>query len=172
MKKLKDLIYDYNDIFVAVIIVILAGVIILWRIGDIIAYPKYLAEQNAGEISDTNLGDIDLSLTDIENMNDNPEDIDTLPSADSDIDNPQIEEPTAPTEGKEFVTEKDATFTVPPGVSSSKIGQLLYDAKLIESPEKFTEAVAKKNVETKLKAGTFKIVAKSTIEDIIVILTR
>lgn len=171
MKKLKDLIYDYNDIFVAILIVILAGLIISWRISDIMAYPQYLAKQNAGEITDN--VDIDLSLTDVDDINDNPEDIVTDPTTDSGIDNPPIEvPPTPPIEGGEFITAKDASFTVPTGVSSKAIAQLLYDANLVESPEHFNTAVAKKNAETKLKAGTFKIAAGSTVEDIIAILTR
>jgi hypothetical protein len=166
MKKLKDLIYDYNDIFVAILIVILAGVIISWRISDIMAYPKYLAEQTAGEISDNiDINDIDLSLDDIENINDNPEDIVADPTPNPTVENPENEE-------IEFVTAEDTSFTVPTGVSGTKIAQLLYEANLVESPQQFITAVAKKNAETKLMAGTFKIPAESTVEDIVAILTR
>ena len=35
MNKLKDLVYDYNDLFVALVIVVIAGVLIFWRISCI-----------------------------------------------------------------------------------------------------------------------------------------
>ena len=173
MKKLKDLIYDYNDIFVAVLIVILAGAIISWRISYIMAYPKYLAEQTAGEISDDiSLDDIDLSLSDVEDINDNPEDIVSDPTSGPTEEEPQDAEQPNTNEGGEFVTAQDASFTVPPGVSGTKIGQLLYEDNLVESSQQFITAVAKKNAETKLMAGTFNIPAGSTVEDIVDILTR
>lgn len=173
MKKLKDLIYDYNDIFVAILIVILAGAIISWRISYIMAYPKYLAEQTAGEISDNiDVGDIDLSLNDIEDINDNPEDIVTDPSSDPDEDIPPAETEQNTDDEGNFITAEDASFTVPTGVSGTKIAQLLYEANLVESTQQFNTAVAKKNAETKLMAGTFQIPAGSTVEDIVDILTR
>lgn len=173
MKKLKDIIYDYNDIFVAVLIVILAGAIISWRISYIMAYPKYLAEQTAGEISDNiNINDIDLSLDDVEDINANPEDIVADPLSNPNIENPENEEqPNENGEG-EFTTAEDTSFTVPTGVSGTKIAQILYEANLAESPQQFITAVAKQNAETKLMAGTFKIPAGSTVEDIVAILTR
>nr|NCC45387.1 hypothetical protein [Clostridia bacterium] len=173
MKKLKDLIYDYNDIVVAILIIILAGAIISWRINYIIAYPKYLAEQTAGEISDDiNLDDIDLSLSDIEDINDNPEDIVSDPASGPPAEDPQDAEPPNTDDEGEFVTAQDASFTVPPGVSGTKIAQLLYEENLVESSQQFITAVAKKNAETKLMAGTFNIPAGSTVEDIVNILTR
>jgi len=173
MKKIKDLIYDYNDIFIAILIVILAGIIISWRISDIMAYPKYLAEQTAGEaVDNVDMSDIDLSLEEIEDINDNPEEIVTNPTTGSAIETPDPEEEPVTNEEGEFITAKEASFTVPAGVSGTKISQLLYEAKLVESPQQFITAVAKKNAETKLMAGTFKIPAGSTVEDIVDILTR
>lgn len=173
MKKLKDLIYDYNDIFVAILIVVLAGAIISWRISDIMAYPKYLAEQSAGEISESiDVSDIDLSLDDIEDINDDPEDIVADPNSIPDQEVPPAEPEQNTDEEGNFITANDASFTVPAGVSGTKIAQLLYEANLVESTQQFNTAVAKKNAETKLMAGTFQIPAGSTVEDIIDILTR
>lgn len=173
MKKLKDLIYDYNDIFVAILIVALAAVIISWRISDIMAYPKYLAQQTAGDTSDNiDIGDIDLSLDDIDNINENPENIVGDLTTGTAIEIPPEAENPPPNEGDPFTTAKETSITIPTGVSGSKIAELLYEANLVESPEQFINAVSKKNAETKLKAATFKIPAGSTVEDIVIILTR
>ena len=41
MKKLKDIIYDYNDVLVALLIVAVAAGVIYWRVNVVMAYPKY-----------------------------------------------------------------------------------------------------------------------------------
>ena len=40
MNKIKDLIYNSSDIIIAILILVLAAVIILWRLGIILEYPK------------------------------------------------------------------------------------------------------------------------------------
>ena len=42
MKKLKDLIYDTNDIIIALLILAVAALIIVWRMNVIMDYPKTL----------------------------------------------------------------------------------------------------------------------------------
>ncbi len=39
MKGLKDFIYDKNDILIALVILILAALLIIWRMDVIMAYP-------------------------------------------------------------------------------------------------------------------------------------
>jgi hypothetical protein len=177
MKKFKDLVYDYNDIFVAVLIVVIAGAVIFWRIGDIMAYPEYMAEIHAGEASD-NLGldDLDLTPEEVEDINENPEEIVSDPdggqSGESGEGTGDIPEDEETPDNAPFKTKTETKFTVPVGVTGTKIAQLLYDKQLVESPEAFVTAVSKINAETKLMAGTFTIPAGSTVEDIADILTR
>ena len=45
MKKTKDFLYNWNDILVIILILIVAAVLILWRVGIIMDYPKYMAAQ-------------------------------------------------------------------------------------------------------------------------------
>ena len=42
MKKFKDFLYDKNDIFIALLILLAASLIIIWRMNAIIDYPKEL----------------------------------------------------------------------------------------------------------------------------------
>lgn len=171
MKRLKDLIYDYNDIFVAVMIVALAGAIIFWRISDIMAYPEYLAQHTAGDTTG-DVEDLDLSLEEVEDLNENPEDITTDPlTGDTEAD-PETEVPQEPVQTEEFVTATEVSFTVPVGVTGTRIAQLLLEESLIESTQAFMTEVSKQNAETKLMAGTFTIPAGSTVNDIVNILTR
>lgn len=49
MNKIKDFIYDKNDLLVALLVLVLAAIIILWRVDIIMAYPKQVfAAENGG----------------------------------------------------------------------------------------------------------------------------
>lgn len=45
MKGLKNFIYDKNDIIIALVILILAGLLIVWRLDVIMEYPQTLAKE-------------------------------------------------------------------------------------------------------------------------------
>ena len=77
MRKIKDLIYDYNDIFVALLIIAAAGAIIFWRVTDIMAYPDYLAGKEQSQTADVDFSDVDLTPTNVDEFNENPDDIST-----------------------------------------------------------------------------------------------
>jgi len=65
MNKIKDIIYDFNDIFVALLIVGLTAGILLWRINVIMAYPEYLESgQQVQEQLDTSFEGVDLKHLD------------------------------------------------------------------------------------------------------------
>lgn len=52
MDRFRDLLYDKNDIFIAIIIMLIAALIIVWRIDSIMDYPRTIAlaaEQNNAE---------------------------------------------------------------------------------------------------------------------------
>ena len=46
IKRIRDFIYDINDVFVAIVILLIAVGVIFWRSTSIMAYPQYLAEKN------------------------------------------------------------------------------------------------------------------------------
>ena len=76
LKKLRDFIYDINDIFVAIIILALAAGVIYWRSANIVEYPKYLAEKNhVNASSDIDFSGINLDPEPVDTaFNPNPED--------------------------------------------------------------------------------------------------
>lgn len=46
MEKLKDFIYNKNDIIIAIVILLIASIVIYSRIGAIMKYPETVATQN------------------------------------------------------------------------------------------------------------------------------
>ena len=78
LKKIRDFIYDINDIFVAIVILLAAAGIIVWRSTAIMAYPEYLAAKNpSSNTANVDFSGIDLTPEPVENINENPEKIDT-----------------------------------------------------------------------------------------------
>ena len=74
LKKIRDFIYDINDIFVAIIIIAVAAGVIYWRSTNIMAYPDYLAQKNSTPSSNIDFSDIDLEPVPVDpDPNPNPQ---------------------------------------------------------------------------------------------------
>jgi len=178
MKKLKDLIYDYNDILLAIIIIALAAGIIFWRVADIMAYPEYAKSKvKTKEGTEVSLDDVDLKQEDVLDMNTNPEDV-TTDAAIGTTTGGAVSE----TEKEEGKTEEtpvtptpattDTKVEIPSGSSTDKIAQIVYDKGLISSTKDFVNRAVELKVDTKLKAGTFTIPAGSDLDAILKILSK
>ena len=167
--KIKDLIYDFNDILVALLILAVAAGVITWKLADIMAYPEYLAQQAGTVVASkpteepVDMSDVDLTIddnvvainTEIDDISSEPEPAQT---------EPENTQPTAPT--------GETKITIPAGSYASKIAQILFDAGLITSTDDFLKELTAEKADTKLKAGTFTIPAGSTMEEIIKILIK
>ncbi len=170
MNKIRDIIYDYNDIFVALLIIVVAGAMLLWRVNAIMEYPEYLAA--SGETTEkTQVENPDLSGIDLTTdpaistaYNINPDDANANPEP--------ATTPAVTVEPTPVTPTGDVKFEVPKGSSASKIADLLRQAGLIDDQKEFLNMLTEKKADTKLKAGTFTIPAGSTVEEIITILTK
>ncbi len=165
MKKLKDLIYDYNDIFLAIIIIIVAGAVIFWKVSDIMAYPSFAKQQQEQQQSqDVNVEDIDLTPSDV-TPNLNPG-TDVIGEDDPEGGNPVAEDPTPqkPTGDVKFeIKEKEYLSTV---ASNLKAAGLISDDKA------FIKTVEDLKLDSKIQIGEFTIPAGSTAEQIARIITK
>lgn len=168
--KIKDLIYDFNDILVALLILAVAAGVITWKLADIMAYPEYLAQQ-AGTIvaskpteEPIDMSDVDLTIDDtVVDINTNIEDANSE-AIGTETPTPAEEQPAAAT--------TETKITIPSGSYASKIAQILFDAGLVSSTDDFLKELTAEKADTKLKAGTFTIPAGSTMEEIIAILIK
>ena len=165
MKKIRDFIYNYNDIFVALIIIALAALVILWRVGVIMDYTEYKSARTApAENTEVSIDDIDLTPEEVDEYNKDPEDVNSedLPDAPADpAAEPEPEQPSG-----------EINFQVPSGSSADRIGDYLVQAGLIDSKQAFLDEVNAQNAATKIKAGTFKITVGTSVTDIVKILTK
>ena len=127
LKKIRDFIYDINDIFVAIVILLAAAGIIIWRSTAIMAYPDYLAAKNP----ESNSVNVDFSGIDLtpENVDDINQDIEIIePNTGNDApDEGQEQQPeTTPEEGTETppdTTPEQGTETPPDTTPEQNGGQ-------------------------------------------------
>ncbi|MBQ1907357.1 MAG: hypothetical protein II173_04215 [Firmicutes bacterium] len=194
MNKIRDLIYDFNDIFVALLIVIVTTGIIVWRVDTIMDYPKYLASKsNEGSvITSVDMTGVDLNPVEVDpTLNDAPEDITADPNG-AEGSGTESGEPAGGTqqgtEGGQAAGEtpadggqgqssfaglsEDVKFTIPGGTYAAGVAKLLYQAGLIESEQAFLDELKAVGKEGSVQAGTFTIPAGSSISDIIKIIAR
>lgn len=175
MKKIsnfiKDIIYDKNDLLIALIILALAGFIINDKIGIIMSYPEILAAQIQEETTSSK-NDNDIGLQ--------QKGQDTKPEGETQ------ENPTEKEDPEEEPKDNEETGKVNPdsdneemvpihieyGATGSKIAQILIDSGLLQTKEEFFDAVNESGADTKLQAGNFEIPANATPSEIISIITN
>lgn len=173
MKKIKDLIYDYNDIFVALLIIAVAGAIILWRVTNIMAYPDYLAGKETAQSGEVDFTDVDLTPTNVEDFNDNPDEIDTqTPEGGESGEQTPPDETSQEDPTQTAQTDADGNYVVeiPKGSSALGIARILKAQGIISNEDAFMEKVEEMDATMKMKYGTYKIPQGSSAEQIINIL--
>ena len=188
-KKLRDFIYDINDIFVAVIILALAAGIIYWRTTNIIAYPQYLADKTASGSVDVDFSDINLEPDEVDlNVNPNPEEEGPYGT----VDDKDLEEAasgvggqgedTEDTENTENSTDDnndestEVNVTIPLKTSWQEVAKDLSSLGLIEDSDEARRNLVLKaselKLDTRLYPGTYTITKGASVEEIIKILCR
>ncbi len=166
MEKIKDILYDKNDILVALIIVAIAALVILFRVNAIMDYPHLLvaqakekaaqasaeAQENSGEVTGT-------SEYEMPNIADGAGEAD---DTDSEKGGQKAAKDTAE-QYSVYINYGETLYTV--GEKFAGIG-------LFDSAEDFVRMVEKKGVATKIQAGNFIIPANATEEEVIECLVR
>lgn len=167
MKKLRDLIYDYNDIFVTLLIIAVAAAIIFWRVDGIMGYSQYLSSKSSGTEIDIDFEGVDLNPT-----VDDPIEIEKTNEGEDD---PIEDEPIIinPVPDKNFSSNREVILTIPKGAGPAKIAGVVATTYGYENDDyknfvtAFTDTAKELKLETKMHYGDFKIESGSTLADII-----
>ena len=161
MKKLKDFIYDKNDIIIAALILAAAALIIAWRMDVILQYPKELINANDPVVEEPIDGD---TQPDDSNTGDKPADnTGTDNNGSSDNSGTAGGDSTEPAQlwvdGK---LSKDAEVDVT-GTTASAAVQCLVDAGLFSDYAEYQSTCDSQGLDhEKVSAGTFTFAKGST----------
>lgn len=178
MKHIRDFLYNWNDIFLAFLIIVLAGGLIFWRVGIIMEYPEVLAKQamEASADSETIVPDTSGSGSGAEGgTSGDASGSGSEAEGDAQGEGSEGEGSDEQTPGsgprddtiwKDGVLRVNMTVTVSEGSATSAV-QNLVDVGLFTSYEDFEAVCEKAGVDpTDIKATTFTFAAGSTQEDI------
>lgn len=164
MNKLKDILYNKNDLLVVFVILAIAALIISNRVDAIMAYPQTVLAQEKEKTDDPILSS-DLTGSDDENK-----EADSDKKNAADASSSKSDTTTDPTSADSSAV--NYSVYIESGSTGSKIAQTLVDCGLIKDKDAFFEAVSTAKAESKLKAGNFIVPKGSTPAQIVKILTN
>ena len=169
MNRIKDFLYDKNDVLVAFIILGIAAFVILTRVDAIMAYPEKMALASVPENNQT--------LPSQERPNVPPND--EMPPYENGYENGDgyngedtYTEPNG--DVNENGAEEDTgafTLYIASGQSMSVVGRNLVSLGLFESEQQFSAALVEHNAAHRVRAGNFIIPRGSSQDDVIRIIT-
>ena len=201
-RRIRDFIYDVNDIFIALIIVLAAAGVIVWRSVDIMNYPKYLANRPVNTVTeDVDLTDQDLDPED-PNASADPDgqqgssqeqqggsqeqNQGTVPGGDSqsgeaqqgETNNAETDKSGTDKEDKDQTEKKviTATINIESGFRGgwNSVVNRLVSAGLLKSSDKdaFIKKVISLKLDRSLRVGTYKLSSDMSFEEMIKILCK
>lgn len=173
MEKIKDIIYDYSDVFLAMVITAVMVVVVYVHLNTIF-------DDSAAVVPFPSA----VSLEDVQNAETPLEEIETIIidlSEPTSVENAEIEDsgieelaesapstpPSPPTPTTPPVTGEMVSVTIPNGTPGIGIARILVKQGLLPDTTPFVQAAESLNLSLKLKSGTFRIPAGSSPEQMV-----
>ncbi len=159
MKKLvnaiKDFFYESTDYAIILMIVIVIGVILIWRFNILFSF-----DISKDPIQDGDEIPIETNLPE-ESQEDTPDDQNPSDQDTENQDDSTNDESNQPDETRTI------KVTIPSGSSAQTIGEILYNKNLISDSDKFIQRSVDLGMDTKLKSGDFEITSDMELDEII-----
>lgn len=159
MKKLvnaiKDFFYESTDYAIILMIVIVIGVILIWRFNILFSF-----DISKDPIQDGDEIPIETNLPE-ESQEDTPDDQNPSDQDTENQDDSTNDESNRPDETRTI------KVTIPSGSSAQTIGEILYNKNLISDSDKFIQRSVDLGMDTKLKSGDFEITFDMELDEII-----
>ncbi len=172
---MKDVFYDYNDILVALIIVLIAIGTIMGNINSILEYPSVLAAQ-------AQLPEEKVPTVYSEQPSDDQRDTTEEDQSQSNLSGEAIDANSSDSgsSGTENIDSSSNTSEKPneysvyinTGSTGAQIADILVKLDLFQDRAEFNAAVTAAGAEGKLRAGNFIIPSDATPSEVIAILTK
>ncbi len=153
LEKLKDILYEFSDVLLAIIIILLLSTIITWKITDSLAYSKeknFLFKQNSIHQKSEKHSKKSNATTSVKKTesNEKQKNIQNKPSA------------------------ATVQVIIDSGTPGEDIAEILKRQNLIKDTHTFIARIEQRQLASKLKFGTFEIKTGSSLDEIINIITK
>ena len=166
MERWKDMFYNKNDIFLALVILLVAGFVIFDRVEAIMEYPQVLAleqEQNAAALAEQNPSAETATAPEAK-----PVDVPTQEETPDQTQQPAAQQPAQPPIQQVSKIQID----IPPGTTEATVGKMLVEKGFISDKSSFIQALEAAGKTGKVQAGKFTIPSDATMDQIIDLLTN
>ncbi|WP_026895961.1 hypothetical protein [Clostridiisalibacter paucivorans] len=179
-EKAKDFLYDSVDYILILVVVLIVGGVVGWRL-DILFAKDIDKPQASIETNNPSEDSNDIANTQGENedeidLSDSPESIvdtsETDPQNNTDKEETPAEDTSTPKEPETpQVSEPEiVSIDIPSGALGPKIAEILLQHNLINSEKEFLAKAKELELDTKLRSGKYEIDRNSSLENIIKII--
>lgn len=165
MEKIKDIIYEYSDTAIGFIIVFVMVAVIGWQLYNWFEPAEKFKIASGTLAASTSADGTEKENSSNESSHENTDD-NTADSTD------KGDVPSEKSEDREKNTSGNVVFQIKQGSSCEQIAFALEQTGLIDSKEDFLEQIISRQLENKLKTGTYTIEKGESINDIIATLTK
>lgn len=164
-RSVRDKLYNYSDIITVLVIILIAGLFITWRINVLMSYePAAVAPDSISSEETAGLESQKKAVPGSESPEVSENDAAAEDDQDADTDSEE-------TEDSDQIDNSNAEFRISSGAGLSSIATDLFKLGLISDPDEFREAVTQAGLENNINTGTFSIPYGSTYDEIINIIT-
>ena len=166
MERWKDMFYNKNDIFLALVILLVAGFVIFDRVEAIMEYPQAQAleqEQDASPPAEQS-PPADTATT----PEAKPVDVPTQEETPDQTQQPAAQQPAQPPIQQVSKIQID----IPSGTTEATVGKMLVEKGFISDKSSFIQALEAAGKTGKVQAGKFTIPSDATMDQIIDIFTN
>lgn len=187
-EKIKDLVYDFSDIILSLVIITIIFTVVSWKVSDSMNYNSLTDQAEDAAIVKTEekkpnaAAPTDSTVKIDTSAAANPPQVsgtDGKPSAGAAPTGNSTPAPSAttpattppPSTNVAPATGSDFQIVVPPGSSGYSIARQLKEKGIITDTKMFITRVEQLKMGSKLKAGTFTIKSGSTLDEVIYTLT-
>lgn len=178
MEKIKDILHDFSDVFIALVITGLMLGVVAWNLGDWFGKDNIASAIDAPPIEDNRVKEPQKSepVNEVDKKDENQEVSEEIVDAEEKTEDESSETESSQEESQEtpvkVIATENKTITIPNGTPGIGIARILLENGLIENTQDFVQTAENLGLALKLKSGTFQIPFGATTEEIIKIISK
>ncbi len=165
-EKIKDFLYDISDIFVSLLIIGVIFFAVSWKISDTLSVDINAPSSSSTEAVDTT----EASIIVIPETSTEPNSDASTEVTTETVTEPVTEAPTQPTTQAPVQNLVLVNFVVSEGELGYTIGKNLEAQGFVQDADDFVQRLIQMGYDSKLRAGTFKLDKKDSLDVIIKVL--
>lgn len=169
LEKAKDILYDYIDYVLILIVVLLVGALIGWRL-DLLFGDNDLTDEKDSDVKvEEPVDDNKEEAPDKDSKNEDNEEKD---DTDEDSNKDSETEDSSSEDNDNGQAKEEISVEIPQGSLPHNTAQILLDKGVIQDKNEFLTRASELELDTKLRSGTFTFIKNSELDTVIKLLAN